>query len=184
MNTKLTSLLWNQFGAALDMLENAMTMCPDRVWFDAANRADAATELKTLDTYKPEFWYHAYHVLFWTDYYLSNTTEENFQPPVPFGKEEFDDRGLIPPRVYTKTELLNYLKHCRNRCRGFINTLSDESVFENSQASFRQDYSILEVMLYNLRHVQHHAAQLNLLLRQQIDNAPRWVSRTKLPLAE
>ena len=29
----------------------------------------------------------------------------------------------------------------------------------------------------NLRHVQHHTAQLNLLLRQRTDSAPRWVSR-------
>ncbi len=35
-------------------------------------------------------------------------------------------------------------------------------------------------MLENaMRHVQHHAAQLNLILRQKIDSAPGWVSRTK-----
>jgi hypothetical protein len=33
-------------------------------------------------------------------------------------------------------------------------------------------------MLYNLRHVQHHAAQLNLILRQVTDSAPDWVGRT------
>jgi len=27
------------------------------------------------------------------------------------------------------------------------------------------------------RHVQHHAAQLNMLLRQKTDSAPRWVSK-------
>jgi len=36
--------------------------------------------------------------------------------------------------------------------------------------------------LYNLRHVQHHAAQLNLILRQTIDSAPPWVGRAKLAL--
>lgn len=184
MNSKLALLLWNQLGAAIDMLANAMEMCPDQLWSHPENWNAGATELKTLDTYKPEFWYNAYHVLFWTDYFLSNTAEEDFQPPAPFGKEEFDDRGLIPPRVYTKTELLDYLNHCRNRCRAFINSLSDQSLFENSQTTFRQDYPVLEVLLYNLRHVQHHTAQLNLLLRQEIDSAPRWVGRTKLPLVE
>jgi hypothetical protein len=33
-----------------------------------------------------------------------------------------------------------------------------------------------------MRHVQHHAAQLNLILRQQIDSAPRWVVKAKSPL--
>jgi len=30
-----------------------------------------------------------------------------------------------------------------------------------------------------MRHVQHHAAQLNLILRQQIDSAPGWVAKAK-----
>ena len=35
-----------------------------------------------------------------------------------------------------------------------------------------------ELLLYNMWHVQHHSAQLNLILRQQINSAPRWVKRT------
>ena len=34
-----------------------------------------------------------------------------------------------------------------------------------------------ELLLYNMRHVQHHAAQLNMLLRQATDSAPDWVSK-------
>lgn len=37
-----------------------------------------------------------------------------------------------------------------------------------------------ELLLYNMRHVQHHAAQLNMLLRQATDSAPRWVSKGSL----
>jgi hypothetical protein len=39
--------------------------------------------------------------------------------------------------------------------------------------------SIAELFLYNMRHVQHHAAQLNLMLRQTVDSAPRWVARAR-----
>src|SRR5687767_7015822 len=38
----------------------------------------------------------------------------------------------------------------------------------------------VEALLYNMRHVQHHAAQLNLLLRQATNSAPDWVARTAL----
>jgi hypothetical protein len=38
-------------------------------------------------------------------------------------------------------------------------------------------------LLYNMRHVQHHAAQLNLILRQTIDSAPGWVVLTKSSLS-
>jgi uncharacterized damage-inducible protein DinB len=30
-----------------------------------------------------------------------------------------------------------------------------------------------------MRHVQHHAAQLNLMLRQATDSAPDWISRAR-----
>jgi uncharacterized damage-inducible protein DinB len=40
-------------------------------------------------------------------------------------------------------------------------------------------FSTLEILLYNMRHVQHHAAQLNLLLRQEINKAPDWVSQAE-----
>jgi uncharacterized damage-inducible protein DinB len=52
------------------------------------------------------------------------------------------------------------------------------SIWKNEYRSF----TIFELLLYNMRHVQHHAAQLNLLLRQGINDAPRWVSQTKKAL--
>jgi uncharacterized damage-inducible protein DinB len=52
------------------------------------------------------------------------------------------------------------------------------SIWKNEYRSF----TIFELLLYNMRHVQHHAAQLNLLLRQGINDAPRWVSQTKKTL--
>ncbi len=33
--------------------------------------------------------------------------------------------------------------------------------------------------MYNMRHVQEHAAQLNLILGQKIASAPGWVTRAK-----
>ena len=37
----------------------------------------------------------------------------------------------------------------------------------------------LDLYLYKLRHVQHHVAQLNFLLRQTTVDAPRWVAAAK-----
>lgn len=178
MNAQLKQILWNQFGAALDTLRSAIEMCPESVWSNPANWTETG-EQKTFDNYKPEFWYWAYHDLFWTDYYLSNQKEADFQPPAPFDKGEFDDRGVIPPRVYTKEELLTYLEYCRSKLRTLINTMTEQSAMAPCQSDFRPDYPYLEIFLYNMRHVQHHSAQLIMLLRQRINDAPRWVSRTK-----
>ncbi len=83
----------------------------------------------------------------------------------------------MPERPYTKDELQNYLELGREKCRALIASLTDESSGEHlAIGSF--EGSRMELLLYNLRHVQHHAAQLNLILRQQIDSAPRWVRKT------
>lgn len=42
-----------------------------------------------------------------------------------------------------------------------------------------ENYSLLEILFYNFRHVQHHVAQLNFILRQQINTAPEWVALTE-----
>ncbi len=152
-------LLWRQFGAAIDMLETAIAACPEPIWSERSRR--------------PEVWYVAYHALFWLDLYLSESAE-GFAPPPPFTLDELDPDGRQPPRAYTKAELLAYLEHGRRKCRALVADLT-EAKGRRRFAFGSVDMSVAELCLYNLRHVQHHAAQLNLILRQSIDAAPRWV---------
>jgi uncharacterized damage-inducible protein DinB len=106
---------------------------------------------------------------------------ENFAPPAPYTLSEFDPEGAFPDRAYTKSEMLGYLEFAREKLRALIHGLTPETMtlrFVNPQ----RDYSRFEILLYNMRHVQHHTAQLNLLLRQSGLTPPNWVSRTKHPL--
>jgi len=89
-----------------------------------------------------------------------------------------DERGLLPERVYTKDELHTYLEYCREKCRATIESLTDEKARQRCGFEWL-DISVPELLLYNMRHVQHHAAQLNLILRQTTDSSPRWVKTTK-----
>jgi hypothetical protein len=166
MDSPWKTIVWRQFGAAIDMLENAIVACPDKVWGDRPGFS--------------EFWYLAYHTLFFLDIYLSDSAE-GFAPPAPFGLEELDPAGVLPPRVYTKDELLTYLEHGRIKCRAKIAALTDEKAHRHCGFE-RRDMSVAELLLYTMRHVQHHAAQLNLVLRQTIDSAPPWVGRAKTGL--
>jgi len=154
----LRQSIWNQFGASMDMLENAIRLCPEEHW----------------DTDK-KFWYHAFHALFFLDYYLS-TDPKTFAPPEPFTESEFEDR--LPDRVYDKDELLTYLAFCRQKCWDLIDDLTVEAATENwINVSQTMVYPTIEILMYNMRHVQHHTAQLNLLLRQEINDAPDWIYR-------
>jgi DinB superfamily len=167
MDTTLKNTLWSQFGAAIDALENASNACPDELWSDQ-NREPQSWY---------QFWYLTYHTLFWLDFYLSDAPSE-FHPPAPFGLEELDPAGVMPERVYTKAELQTYLEYVRQKCRATISALTDEKASQPIRVG-RVDLSFLELLLYNMRHVQHHVGQLNMILRQTIDSAPGWAFRAK-----
>lgn len=164
----MKNIIWQQFGASIDMLENAMESCPESLWGDRSKR--------------PEFWYVAFHTLFYLDLYLSES-ETGFAPPAPFTLDEMDERGILPERVYTKEELRRYLLHGREKCRITISSMTEERA--NARCGFSWlDITVGETLLYNMRHVQHHAGQLNMLLRQNVDAAPRWVRKAAKALTD
>jgi len=158
--------VWGQFGAAIDSMELAIDACPDALWGDRSRF--------------PEFWYVVYHTLFFLDYYESDTGE-GYAPPPPFTLSELDPSGVLPDRVYSKEEMRRFLEHGRQKLRARIANMTDEKAA--SRSAFR-DLSQFEHLLYSMRHVQHHTAQLNLIIRQVTSSdAPRWVARTKLRLS-
>lgn len=154
-------VLWPQFGAAIDMLANAIDLCPEELWADASCQ--------------PEFGHLSFHKLFWLDLYLTGRVE-GFAPPEPFGLEELDPSGRRPERVYTKRELTAYVEHAREKCRSTLANLTPERARERCEFTWGT-VTYAELCLYNLRHVQHGAGQLNLALRRSLGAAPRWVGR-------
>ena len=100
---------WRQFGAALDTLKNAINSCPDQLWGDQSRFH--------------QFWYVAYHTLFYLDFYLTADVE-NFNPPEPFTLSELDPSGKLPDRIYSRAELLDYLASLREKCHATIMSLT------------------------------------------------------------
>lgn len=164
MKNSLNEVIWNQFGASLESLQNAIKLCPVDSWKS-----------------KKLFWHKAFHCIFFTDYYLT-LEPSTFEPPLPFTRSEFENE--IPPRDYSKEELLEYIAYCMVKAKNILgdSTLNIETIrWKNTSGSM--DYSLLELMIYNMRHIQHHAAQLNLILRQDIQDSPDWVSRSSTSLS-
>jgi hypothetical protein len=162
----LKRCLWKQFAASIDMLKNAIMLCPESYW--ATNK---------------KIFYQAYHTLVFLDYYLTIPSKD-FSSPLAFTVAEIGNipedaiGDVIPNHIYSKEELLDYLQACRQKCRKVISGLTAETLFERwIEKGGDMNYAVLEILLYNMRHVQHHAAQLNLLLRQGINEAPGWEAR-------
>ncbi|QHT65563.1 DinB family protein [Rhodocytophaga rosea] len=168
MFQELKESVWKQFGASIDMLKNAIILWPDEYWY---------TDKK--------FFYNAYHCLVFLDYYLTHPPS-NFSSPLPFTIATSDliaDEAIgdvIPDRIYSKKELLDYLHYSREKCQRLIAGLTEEKSTERwIEEGGDMNYSVLEILFYNMRHVQHHTAQLNLLLREAIHKTPGWVERAE-----
>jgi hypothetical protein len=162
-------MLWRQFGAAIDTLGNALHDCPDELW-EANLWGDERDQWVAAGFSK--FWYLGYHALFWLDLYLTEA-EEGFVPPEPFDLVEMEAGGVLP-RTYTREELLGYLSHCRQKCQETIGAMSSEEAQRICPFPWGT-VPFAELQLYNLRHVQEHAAQLHMFLGQQAGRASKWV---------
>jgi hypothetical protein len=170
--------LWRQFGAAIDMLEHAVVACPDALWTARLWSTPAPAEFPPPFA---QFWYLTYHALVWTDLYLCGVPEEDFAPPAPFVHGVLDTVETQPARPYTREELRGYLGTTRQQCRTTLLALTGEQARRPVAYPWSQGQSLsyLELQLYNMRHVQEHAAQLSLVLGQQgipgeaLDSVPR-----------
>lgn len=164
MDTELKTGIWQQYGAALDTLTDAINLCPDHLW-----SAQLWTD-PDADGYG-QFWFIAYHTLFWTDLYLTGSYE-TFAPPPPFV------RGKLPEQPYTKAQVLTYLDFCRSKCQSIIEGLTDEKAYQGCKYEW-VEASYVEMQLYAMRHVQEHAAQLNFFLGQQGITGMDWVVQAR-----
>ena len=164
-------VLWQQFGASIDMLEAAICNCPDHLW------ENCLWEDPGMPRGSSAYWYVAYHTIFWMDLYLSGSVE-GFAPPPPYNLDELDPEGVLPNRVYSRPDLLGYLAHARQKCQVTIESLTEERANQVCDFSWGQ-IPFAGLLMDNMRHVQEHAAQLNMYLGQQAGLQSGWIAKHK-----
>jgi len=161
------AFIWNQYGAALDTLGDAIRLCPDGLWTMVLWKDED-------DERYGQFWFVAYHTVFWVDLFLTGTSE-GFAPPPPF------IRGKLPDQPYSKEQVLEYLRSCRGKCQSTLEALTDERAQEKCVFQWMEP-SFLELQVYATRHVQEHAGQLGLVLGQQGVTGYDWVASARTNL--
>jgi hypothetical protein len=156
----LTDVLASQYGAALAMLRQAVTDCPDDLW-DAPLRN--------------RFGQIAYHALFYAHLY-SQPSEADFRPWSGHrpGFDEFDPAFEQP---YTKAEVLSYLNFVEAEIQRQLATLDPDA-----PSGFHWlPMTKLELQLYNIRHIQLHVGDLAERLGSQAGIDVKWVGRRHNP---
>ncbi|HEX3054082.1 MAG TPA: DinB family protein [Aggregatilineaceae bacterium] len=145
----LPAAIISQYQAALDMLKQAITKCPESIWDDPAD--------------KNKFWHVAYHALFFTHLYLQNS-EQDF---VAWSKHrnEYQHLGPVPwpphnlPHIgepFDKNTVLEYVDFCQQQVVDRVTQLDWEAGSGFEWLPFDK----LTLQVYNIRHLQQHTGEL------------------------
>jgi hypothetical protein len=164
----LKPILKSQYHAGLTMLRDAVDRCPEELW-SAAGHVSA-------------FWQVAYHTVFFTHLYL-HRDEAAFRPWAGHQRDVQHQDGLtgpsdptsrlpLLPRPYSKVDVLSYWQLCDQ----MVDKAVDAMHLEAADCGFWwYPVSKFEHQLINLRHLQHHTAQLADRLRTAVDEHVKWV---------
>jgi hypothetical protein len=161
---KTKAVITSQYMAALEMLAQAITQCPQEFWADPVDQN--------------QFWHVAYHALFYTHLYLQPTVDD-FRPWEKHlaGLQSFDKLSELSGEdeenelPLSKGDLLAYLDFCRQVVRERVSdtNLKAESGFDWIP------FDKLQLQFYNIRHIQHHTGELYERLGTRAGIEVRWV---------
>ena len=157
--TEIAAVVKAQYRAALWMMQQAIAQCPDALWLSGTGH-DAP------------YWRIAFHSLFYTHFYL----QKDRHSLVRWSKHRGQLQDISGPPtaledVYTRAEAMEYLEFCR----AMIDQCVDAMDLNASDCGFPwYNLGKLEHQINNIRHLQHHAAQLGDRLRSATGNGLDW----------
>jgi hypothetical protein len=150
----IPAILISQYLSSLEMLKQTITKCPESIW-------NAASD-------KNKFWQVAYHALFFTHLYLSDS-EEAFTPWIKH-REQYED--FPAPKMnepYDKDTILEYLAFCQQEVTKRAPQLNLEEGFDG------RPYTKLELQIYSIRHIMQHTGELMERLGSRTEAQIDWV---------
>lgn len=168
MSQYWSEVIGRQTAAAIEMLRNAIQACPEELWDDRTEGSPV--------------WHLAYHALFFCDMYLTDDLD-SFEAPefhvhphhfLPGDYKEYAGVVTTPKTCYSREQLLEYADHCIEKSKDVFCGLTEERARERC-GFWWYELNVGEFLINNLRHTQHHAAQLALILRRRADIGVEWM---------
>jgi hypothetical protein len=161
--TKVT--LASQYEAVFLSLQKCIDLCPDETWDGlVANHLYCQA---------------IFHALFFGDLYLGRGIDEmksqSFHHDMAEMFRDYEELAPHQPKcLYLRSDVQDYLSFCRAKAVREVAAETAESLSAVAGISWHQ-FSRLEMHVYNIRHLQHHVAQLNLRLRWNHNPEIAWV---------
>ncbi|UCG89624.1 MAG: DinB family protein [Candidatus Heimdallarchaeota archaeon] len=154
-----------QYGAAIEMLEQVIKKCPEEIWDDR--------------TSGPPFWQVVYHTLWYLDWYLGKSKEERKTFKPRFVDESFENLKELPKGILTSEQLHSYLSDIKKKGKHRLEQLTLEEIVKPSVFEWHGS-SIHSSLIYNIRHVMLHIGALNSRLLRKGIKLDNWVSHAPI----
>lgn len=168
-NKTISDILASQYKAGLGMLRQALEKVPDEEW--------------NTEEYNNPNWQVAWHVIWATKFYLAANSESY----VPYenaiegaeslgGTQDWEnpEEHVKVEGFHTKDELISFITEIERTLILKIESLP----FEGNSGFDWYPYSRLELHINNIRHLQHHTAQLIERLKAKgITGFPWWADQ-------
>lgn len=150
-DTTMTKVLVSQYKASLGMLRQTIEKTPPAFW--------------NTGEYANPTWQIAYHVIWGVNFYLGADPEsyEPFPDAIEGaeslgGAQEWEnpEEGVVVEGFHTREQLLSYLDFLIDELPNRVEALPLEA-----PSGFEwYSYSRFELHINNIRHIQHHTAQI------------------------
>jgi hypothetical protein len=152
--------LWKQMGATIDMFDNALAACTGELW---TGRLWADADPDSPPRYG-EVWTVVTHAVRWLERYLLAVDESEFPTLASSTALTAFPEGGEPQTVQA---VRDFLADLRAHARTHLTGLTDEEALRTIAAYEwigPEPLPYLELQIYNIRHLQEHAAQIALFL--------------------
>ena len=157
---EIKSGLKSQYHASLEMMRRCINECSEELW--------------TSDQMVNPYWRVVYHTLFFFRLYLFQHLDDHkrWEHHKPGSHNMSMDPDAKEVEPYSQREMIELVDHCRD----LIDSKVDSTDLTAENCGFHW-YKVpkLEHMMVNLRHLQHHVAQLQDRLRNVENKGINWV---------
>lgn len=156
MSDQMVAVLRRQFEPTLEMLKQLIEACPDDLWREA----------------KSKYWKHVFHATTSMKFWFRQQKDEAFVIP-DFGRDITEALDEDCSDYPTKEEMTIYVDEITEMAREFLDNLTDDNVLE--PCALFEEITKTDVILMQIRHVQHHIGYCNSILNTHHLEAVKWV---------
>jgi hypothetical protein len=155
----MVSIMKRQLDGSLEMLEQAISHCPEDAWDTGSG------------TMAP-IWEHAYHALFFLNVWLKDWRSERTYPRFHV-KEALALEKVTGTRI-SRDQMKSYMVEVMGKTESFFASIEPGSLEEESE-QWGKKWSVADRILGQIRHVQHHVGYINAALRTMGKAPVPWI---------